>query len=193
MGEHDEAIIANWNSVVRTADIVYLLGDVCMNWKGAEEKIARLNGTIHLITGNHDPMFPGNRDSHKHQAKWTGKFASIQAYARRRSGGKEFLLSHFPYDEPGGDHTAENRYAQYRLPDKGMWLLHGHTHSKIRTGENIRRSMLLGGDPLEKKEDWCWHGRQVHVGLDAWDLKPAAEDDVLKLIDEVDTRWSAVV
>ena len=195
MEEHDETIIANWNSVVKFTDIVYLLGDVAMNWKGAEEKIARLNGVIHLITGNHDPMFPGNRDSHKHQAKWigTGKFDSIQAYARRKVNGREFLLSHFPYQ---GDHVGTERYTQYRLRDEGMWLVHGHTHQQYRLGEDIVRTLRPLPFLREQGDDqdpWRWRNRQLHAGLDAWDLHPVCEDEVMKLMDSVDTRFPAVV
>ena len=51
--EHDEALIANWNSVVRPKDKVYNLGDVVINRK-AFPTLVRLNGTKVLIKGNHD-------------------------------------------------------------------------------------------------------------------------------------------
>lgn len=49
---------------------------------------------------------------------------------------------------------------QYRLRDEGRWLLHGHTHQP----ERIR-------------------GREIHVGLDAWDLAPVNEGTIAKLIE----------
>ena len=53
--EHDEAIIANWNSVVGPDDIIYHLGDLILgdNEWGCE-CVKRLNGRIRLIRGNHD-------------------------------------------------------------------------------------------------------------------------------------------
>lgn len=51
--EMDEALIANWNSVVTPEDEVYVLGDVTMNRK-ALPTIGRCNGRKHLIKGNHD-------------------------------------------------------------------------------------------------------------------------------------------
>jgi calcineurin-like phosphoesterase family protein len=54
--EHDEALIANWNSVVQKKDTVYHLGDFGFGsptW--IMDKIAsRLTGKIILIKGNHD-------------------------------------------------------------------------------------------------------------------------------------------
>lgn len=51
--EHDELLVANWNSVVRPQDKVYHLGDVSIK-KGGLEIIKRLNGHKRLIGGNHD-------------------------------------------------------------------------------------------------------------------------------------------
>src|SRR5690606_8522532 len=65
--------------------------------------------------------------------------------------GRDFLLSHFPYQ---GDHTDEPRYRQWRLPNLGEALLHGHTH---RADQGVHQ------------ETFALEG---HVGLDAWDLTP---------------------
>lgn len=53
--EHDEAIIANWNKVVRPEDWVFCLGDLMLgdNVKGLRN-LAHLNGSIHVVRGNHD-------------------------------------------------------------------------------------------------------------------------------------------
>src|ERR1700744_1918409 len=101
--EHDQVITDNWNKNVGKEDIVYVLGDFAMNWKNIEPKIRALKGRKVLITGNHDPMFPANRDGWKHQARYIGDglFEGIVPYQRRKVGDREFLLSHFPYD---GDH-----------------------------------------------------------------------------------------
>jgi calcineurin-like phosphoesterase family protein len=179
--DHDQAIIANWNSVVRPLDTVWHLGDVGMgHFERWADQFSELNGTIHLVTGNHDDVFPGNRDSWKYQCQWMygDRFASVQAFTRRKVEGRYFLLSHFPYD---GDHTGEDRYTQYRLRDDGMWLLHGHTHLKTKLSPEMRQEghMLI------------WRGRQLHVGLDAWALKPVTQDEVVRVMAEVDKSWDA--
>lgn len=53
--EHDEALIDNWNSVVKPGDKVYHLGDVVMGNKETFPKLwAKLHGKKRLIVGNHD-------------------------------------------------------------------------------------------------------------------------------------------
>lgn len=87
---------------------------------------AKLNGIKHLISGNHDRTHPMHRKAHVAIPKYAEYFQSIQSSARHRLNGTEMLLSHFPYS---GDHTSEERYAQWRLPDYGVPLLHGHVHA----------------------------------------------------------------
>ena len=104
----------------------YYSGDVwCVTVPTGRFFIAR-GGKLHL-TGNCHPMY---RDSHKRMAMYFPTFASVQLHARKSIGGTRVLLSHFPY-QGGGDHTAEDRFNQWRLPDLGVPLIHGHTHSDI--------------------------------------------------------------
>ena len=53
--EMNEALIENYNSVVRPKDKVYILGDVVIN-RSALPLIARLQGRKILVKGNHDTM-----------------------------------------------------------------------------------------------------------------------------------------
>lgn len=50
--EMNSTIIERWNQTVSKDDEVWLLGDFC--WKGYENVFHQLNGTKHLIIGNHD-------------------------------------------------------------------------------------------------------------------------------------------
>ena len=60
--QHDNALICHWNSRVMPEDTVYVVGDFVMGQKENIDKfIPRLNGTIHLIRGNHDGK---NRDEY---------------------------------------------------------------------------------------------------------------------------------
>jgi calcineurin-like phosphoesterase family protein len=159
-GEHDQAIVDNWNALVKPGDLVWHLGDVGLgNELGVISCASHLNGRKQLVAGNHDPCWPGHRDSRKHQRRWLDVFESVQAFARIRIEGRAVLLSHFPY-AGAGDHTEEERYPQYRLPDMAGWLAHGHVHS----------------------QDKVDGPRSVHVGLDAWDLRPVSEGQVAALI-----------
>jgi calcineurin-like phosphoesterase family protein len=174
-GGHDEMIIANWNSRVGSDDIVWHLGDVGL---GSEERIleaaARLNGRKQLILGNHDRPWPGHQDARGHQRRWLEVFESVQAFARTRIGDYPVLLSHFPYE---ADHSDPPRHTQYRLRDQGAWLIHGHLHAPVRLGTQRRWLSFMGAAP-----GGSWRGLEVHAGLDAWDLHPAGEADIIALI-----------
>ena len=51
--EMNEALIANWNKVVRINDMVIFLGDLCFK-EDADIWLAKLNGDKLIIRGNHD-------------------------------------------------------------------------------------------------------------------------------------------
>ena len=167
---HDAAIVANWNRVVRDEDIVWVLGDVGMGhlFKFAD-RLRALKGRKHLIAGNHDDPWPGNRDSFKYQREWLGYFETVQPFARRRVDGRAVLLSHFPYE---ADHTDEPRAQQFRLRDEGEILLHGHTHWKHIQLHSVR---------------------EIHVGLDAWDLAPVPMQSIQDLVAMIPAKGVVVV
>ena len=53
--EHNKAIVENWNSVVYPDDEVYVLGDLTLgDVEEGMRLIAKLNGHLHIIRGNHD-------------------------------------------------------------------------------------------------------------------------------------------
>src|SRR6185503_11124675 len=54
--EMNQAILENWNSVVKVTDIVYHLGDVYMGMPGQDawHLLKKLQGHKRLILGNHD-------------------------------------------------------------------------------------------------------------------------------------------
>jgi calcineurin-like phosphoesterase family protein len=160
--EHDGVITENFNKGIRDDDITIIAGDFALNWKNAADRLALLRGRKILVEGNHDIMSSVHRDGWKHQAAWTGpgRFEAILAFMRRRTAGEDILISHYPY-EGEGDRGIPERYTQFRLKDQGMWLIHGHTHSKRKRSDNPR---------------------EIHAGVDAWDLSPVPEEAVIAIM-----------
>lgn len=120
-------------------------------------------GTKYLVSGNHDGCHPMHRRWMKVLEHYQEAFQLVTPLASARLEGEKVLLSHFPYaDEPGaeGSRSLDVRYPEWRPANCGKWLLHGHTHAA----------------------DQRLHGKQIHVGLDAWDLTPVSKDVVSKLI-----------
>lgn len=161
--EHDRVLIMNWMKRVGPRDQVWVLGDLAVSSPiRALEIVSHLPGVKHLITGNHDPCHPMHRSAHKWQARYMPTFASVQPFARRRINGLPVLLSHFPYSKD----RFEVRYVQWRLRDEGEWLLHGHTH----------------------EADQRLEGREIHVGVDAWDMAPVHISTIEKLMSSESER-----
>lgn len=156
----NEALIDNWNSVVRPEDKVYHLGDACMgNINESLKLIGRLNGQKWLIPGNHDRCSTVYSPNYEKQAFWTQKYSDAGFLVwHEKTTVHGFLLCHYPYTD---DSPVPGRHAKHAPPDEGEWLLHGHTHSS------------------NKQRD-----RQIHVGVDAWDYTPVSLEQVRELTHE---------
>ncbi len=165
--DHDLAVVARWNDNVRPDDTVWVLGDIAVSSpRYALDVIHSLHGQKHLIWGNHDAGHPMHRDAHKNAAAYFEVFASVASSARRRIDGTEVLLSHFPYTRD----RDETRHAQWRLPDLGAWLIHGHTHGPERLTITEHADLTVT--------------REIHVGLDAWGLEPVPLSTIALLMKE---------
>ena len=121
--EHDEAIIANWNSVVEPEDIVYVLGDLMLgDNEHGKACVERLNGHIKLIRGNHDSDKRWNEIyptiSNVELVGW----ADVIHYRKYH-----FYLSHFP--------TLTGNLEKESLHQITLGLF-GHTHSKDKFYED---------------------------------------------------------
>lgn len=162
-GWHDLHIQEAWKENVRPKDHIWILGDISggRNEDYALDFISGMPGIKHLISGNHDSVSSIHRNAWKQQEKFLKVFASVQDFARHKVSGKDFLLSHYPYD---GDHAdREDRYGEYRLPDRGFPLVHGHVHEAW----NQETSEFLG-TPM------------MNVGVDHWMDRPANTEDIIE-------------
>jgi calcineurin-like phosphoesterase family protein len=139
---HDEALIARFNARLHKKDHLWILGDAFMGSITAGlAQVARLNGTKHLILGNHDAAHPLHRAGHRKLRRFLEVFETVQlADQHRMADGTRVMLSHFPYK---GDHYEDDRYSEWRLRDEGQYLLHGHVH-----------------------DEWGMRGRMLNVGVD---------------------------
>lgn len=102
--EMNESIITNWNSVVPPGGIVWHLGDVIFAGAKRASLLNRLNGSKHLILGNHDKA--------DHLKEY---FATIHDYKEIRVNKKTVVLMHYPI-------------ASWNKEHYGSIHLHGHLH-----------------------------------------------------------------
>lgn len=148
--EHDQALIDNWNSVVKAGDLVYVLGDFSIETSidKIREPLSKLNGMKHLILGNHD------RKKIHAQLKNENLWQSIREYGSIKfdavDGKKVFVrMMHFPILEFDGafkNHRPNEKYIH----------AYGHIHDANNYDE-IYKSL---GFPA------------VHIGVDTSDTFP---------------------
>ena len=161
---HDDSFDEMWRSTVGKNDLVWILGDLHMSgYRPALERMAALPGRKRIVLGNHDAAHPMHRTAGAAFGPFTDVFEQVTTAATIRLNGRKVLSSHFPYDGEGR-RTGSERFTQWRLKDLGEPLLHGHTHAPDRATRSASGSL------------------QVHVGLDAWDFRLAAETEVLDLV-----------
>ena len=113
----NEGLIERWNETVGPDDEVWVLGDFAMGVRRENVPlVARLNGTKHLLAGNHDYCWPGTRDWALHDPEvesagrkdwedWVEIYLDAGFATVRTTGVKtDFVgdtlvwLSHFPYE-----------------------------------------------------------------------------------------------
>lgn len=111
----NEAIIANWNSVIGSDDIVFHLRDFCLgNATEWTNVLNRLNGKIFLIMGNHDLKII--------RQGFIQRFEHITMQMRIEIGKRRIHLCHYPF-------------LCFEGCRKDVWQLFGHMHTR----KNSRR------------------------------------------------------
>lgn len=172
VSEMNEGLIRNWNSIVKSEDDIYCLGDFSFNFRSVELYSYRLNGKKYLCPGNHDVSHSYNkksRDENKRK-EWIKKYENYgwiilpEQTTLDLPGIAVFNICHMPYAN-AKDHLANNGYDKYerwRPKDDGRWLLHGHIHSTEQKN-------------LDK--------RMIDCGVDANNCFPISEHKIKELVD----------
>lgn len=138
--EMDEALVENWNKVVRPKDKVIHLGDVVIN-RRALTTCARLNGTKYLVKGNHDVF---------RLDEYTPYFKDIYGCKQH----DDYILTHIP--------VHENQL--YRF--KGN--IHGHMHNECVRKEVLDGSWY--GMHMEDDERYfCASVERINYTPIAWE------------------------
>lgn len=115
----NEALIRNWNNVVRPGDRVYVLGDFSLSPKPERTKafLSRLVGQKFLVRGNHDEGKNAKvYDDPANGFVWVRDIAYIPFSIGGET--KKIALCHFALLTWRGMH-------------KGSWMLHGHSHGSL--------------------------------------------------------------
>lgn len=122
LGQHDAALVANWNETVGSGDEVWHLGDFALG--PPPDRLASLleslNGRKHLVIGNNDGP----------ATLALSGWSSVQHYAELVLEGATLVLCHYPF-------RTWNRMG------RGVIDIHGHSHGKLKP---IPRQFDVGVD-----------------------------------------------
>lgn len=174
MDEMMEKIRERWNKKVKPEDQVIFVGDVFfyLNKPEAKKYLDSLNGRKILVRGNHD---------RKPREMNAMGFDFVCEEMVILIANERVTISHYPFRAPRWKHNyfnlrhklfkllkikgswgLDNRFYSRRPENKGQFLLHGHTHSKLRT-----------------------RGRAIHVGMDAWNFEPVSMGEIGNIITDI--------
>lgn len=156
----DSAMVANWNTLVRPDDTVFVVGDFSLSRDKSyiRDLLDRLVGKIVLVRGNHDHraalrLFQEVHDLLRVRVKdWrpTGQPASspISLPPEELVGEQELVLCHYALEVWDRSH-------------RGVWHLHGHSHGTLPS-RGLRR-MDVGVDCSGSFSPFSFH--QIHNRL----------------------------
>lgn len=121
MEEMHEALINNWNSVVKDDDTVFLLGDMGFcGYDKLEPLMSQLNGKKYLIQGNHDSDKIVFRLYEANIIEGYYKMHEVTIIGDEECPDQQLTLCHFPMiDWPN--------------KERGAWMVHGHQHQLPET------------------------------------------------------------
>ena len=167
----DNAMIKNWNAIVKPEDTIYHLGDVAMHTVPMKRILPQLNGKKILIVGNHDFIYD-------YFTKTRGqKFTDKMVVEYKAAGFSEIYLSgyeisvkdplvgldipirlsHFPTKNAYDPHH-QDKHDNSKPIDDGKLNICGHVH-----------------------QNWLKRGNNVNAGVDVWDFKPISIDSIISL------------
>ncbi len=156
--EMDAELIRRYNAVVAPDQCVLWVGDCFFHGRArAGEIMSQLNGRKVLVRGNHDSSV---------SAMLSLGFELVVEELVTQIQGVRVRASHYPHTADVARDEAREAKLRDRRPPKvpGEVLVHGHTHGR----ERVRPGL-------------------VHVGVDAWDYRPARYKEVSRLVREATT------
>ena len=121
MEKMNQALINNWNSVVKEDDTVFVLGDMGFcGYDKLEPLMSQLNGKKYLIQGNHDSDKIVFRLYEANIIEGYYKMHEVTIIGDEECPDQQLTLCHFPMiDWPN--------------KERGAWMVHGHQHQLPET------------------------------------------------------------
>lgn len=151
--EMNEELVNRWNSVVQPEDEVWHLGDVMLGEEDMLKYVKQLNGTIHVIRGNHDT------DRRVKLLETLPNISEIKWGDMQVINGYHLFMSHYPTmtEHP---HSKKLRSAVINL--------FGHSHQQTN---------FFRYDPKDRR---TLNPFMYHVGVDSHNCFPVLLETALE-------------
>lgn len=159
--EHNDALVNNFNKLVKPEDTLYHLGDWSFGGFDAIKAFrSRLKcENIHLIYGNHDHHIERNREGVQ------GLFKSVQYYKEVAfPGTPKIILCHYAMRVWNHSH-------------KGSWMLYGHSHGTLDANRPEFANPTWIGDMYYTR-----NYRTIDVGVDTHALYPYSLEELKEIM-----------
>jgi calcineurin-like phosphoesterase family protein len=152
----NKVLVDNWNAIVPVDAHIFHLGDVSLtaNPKELNDLLHSLNGTKHLVIGNHEKDALSKSYIKEH---WTTINDIAEIYVKDEEityGEQHLVMCHYPFYS--GSWNGGHR---------GSWNLYGHVHGGLSNKGIIKT-----------------HPAQLDVGVDSHGFKPVSYQKVKELI-----------
>jgi len=155
--EMDEALIRNYQEVVRPGDTVYIIGDFA--FRNHAKILRRLPGEKHLIIGNHDWDKTGRMSQKRREELLSAGVASIRdSYLLRVRDGVTQGVHQWIWLA----HYAHRSWPKKWSEKSPSWHLYGHSHGNL-------------------PDD----GLSTDVGVDCWNYYPVSFEQIKKRFSHV--------
>ncbi len=170
MEEHNDALVKNFNGLIKPDDTLYHLGDWSFggheNIKVFRDRLACKN--IHLIFGNHDQHIEPIDSPYRQLFSSVQHYKEIALRINTNKSGKygktKFVLSHYAMRVWNQSHH-------------GAIMLYGHSHGTLdEMTPNIANPTWIGDQYFIKNY------RTMDVGVDTHNLYPYHLDEILEIM-----------
>lgn len=156
--EMEEALITNWNSIVKKGDTTYILGDFCWGKENEWKRIIKLlNGNKVLILGNHDLK--------NMSVELKRMFQDIKDYKEITDNGKHVIMCHYPMLLYKGSYN----------PD--CYMLCGHVHT-TRENDFLEKWKKELKDTRYYNSDSCGNIHNVGCMMPWMDYTPRTIEEI---------------
>lgn len=149
--EMNQDLVHRFNSKVGKEDKVIFVGDMFF-FKRNKEDIQKCLDIYHALNGSHKTLILGNHDKSTHYFP----FDVTVKFLKMTIADEEVLVNHYPY------RPIDCPEMKKRPLDEGKFLIHGHSHNKVKVKDKM-----------------------INVCCDSWDYLPVSIEEISKIINSI--------